>query len=137
VSGSRIEETRALLGHFMRSDCVSLHVRTAGIELFVSRALGQVNPMIAAAAPQGLGQDQAQPGSTPPLEEAIIHAPHLGTLTDLATVGTAIAVGDRIATLELLGDPVAIVSDRAGTVRRHVGQVGALVEFDEQLIMLG
>jgi hypothetical protein len=98
--------------------CVSLHVRTAALEMFVAFQPGARNPMTTAMT------------SAPPAETGIWTAPHLATLLEIAEIGPPLAAGDTFARLDLLGEEIALKADRAAVVARHLVAPGTLLEFD-------
>lgn len=121
-----IEEASALFGLFLRSDWASCHVRGGGIELWASRAAHHADPLRPPVT-----EVQAD------VEEAgLLLAPHLGTLVSLAEIGSRVARGESYGMIELLGDRIALIADRAGTIARHAAAPGALVQYDEALAAL-
>lgn len=125
-----LDEASAFLDLFARSGWGSCHVRTSAMEIFVARTPGAVNPMA-----EGGGGAEAAP--SPPAAAAVLAAPHLGTLASLAQSGEPIAAGDTYAVLDLLGEPIALVAERAGKVVDRLATPGTLVEFDQPLLALG
>ena len=121
-------EAAAFFDLFLGSDWSSCHVRGADIEMFVARTAGHANPML------GLADDEHSTGAA--LDDATLSAPHVGTLVELAAIGSSIAAGERYGVIELLGETIELVSDRAGTIGRHIGRPGALVQYDEALVTL-
>lgn len=122
AAGARFGDAAALFALFAGSSWQSCELRTGELEFFAARAGGPASP-IGAAQPNAVAA-------------TILRAPHLGTVAELAEVGTALAAGEVYARLELLGELVALTADRDGTVRGHLHPLGALVEHDQPLLSL-
>ncbi len=125
ITQSPLDEAAAFFDLFLKSDWASCHVRGEAVEIFVAREPGHANPM--------LGIVEAAAAH---VDETMLTAPHLGTLVELAAIGTPIAPGERYGVIELLGESIDLIADRAGTIGRHVGRAGALVEFEDILATL-
>jgi len=118
------DEVLAFLQLFARGAWKSCHVRTGQLEIFVSRDARHENPMVARGPA--------------PLESAgeTLSAPHIGTLIELAPIGSYIEEAGCYAALSLLDTRVELITDHAGTVADHFQPLGALVEFDQPLVRL-
>ena len=125
ASQTPLDEAAAFFAVFLQSDWASCHVRNGVIEMFVARTAGHPNPMLDAE-----GED------TTVRDETMLIAPHLGTLVELAAVGSRVTAGGRYGVIELLGEPIDLVADRDGTVGQHVGRPGAFVQYQEVLATL-
>ena len=128
MSASRtpLDEAVAFFDLFLNSEWASCHARGGAIELFVARDAGHPNPML------GFADDEIAVAT----DETMLTAPHLGTLVDLAAVGSRVTAGERYGTIELLGEPIELIADCDGTIGRHIGRSGALVQYEEALATL-
>jgi len=124
TSVSEFNEALAFVQLFARGSWTSCHVRTGQLEIFVFRDPGHDNPMVA-----------PRPA---PMEVAgeLLTAPHVGTLIELAPIGSCIEQGGCYAALSLLDTRIDLVTDHAGTIADHLQPLGALVEFDQPLVRL-
>ena len=123
-----IEETRALLALFLRSNVRDLTVRTQDCSIFLAKSNGSVNPFMRA---EGTAPVAAKPPAS------IVAAPQLGIFRSAHPVGATIAQGDQIGTIEVLDEARSIISDRAGCVLAVHVQAGTFVEYGEPLLSLG
>ena len=104
-----LNDARALVAAFARNDLRSMKIELRpGVLLTLSRD---------APLPQGTA----------------VVAPHVGTLVQRLSEGEAVRAGETIATLDLLGEAVAIKADTGGFVSEGAAAIGALVEFGEPL----
>lgn len=117
-----ITEARALLLQFTRSPLKACHVATASLEVAFSR-----DPSIRVASLLHAACSEAQ-------DLTELTAPHVGTLTSLAAIGTELQPGDVFAEIAVLDQPVPLKVPAAGIVRRHHCTPGALVEFGQSVI---
>lgn len=113
-----INNARVFLRLFEKSPFGELCVRSDTFDLFMAREAGRVNPLLApagvAAAAEPVSEAVAVPAAV--LECLIIRAPHVASLVSVVPAGTAVAVGDMLATLALLDEEIIIAADRAGVV---------------------
>lgn len=121
---TEFDEALAFVQLFARGSWKSCHVRAGQLEIFVSRDAGHDNPMVA-----------RRPA---PVEVAgeTLTAPHIGTLIQLAPIGSRIEEGGCYAALSLLDSRVDLITDHGGTIADHLQPLGALVEFDHPLVRL-
>jgi acetyl-CoA carboxylase biotin carboxyl carrier protein len=122
MSAIVLENVRALLAAFARSPWRDLHLRTELAEVFIAKTNGGANPMVAQQADQH--------------NVKTVRAPHIASMLSVLPNGTKIAAGDVVATIELLGAPIEIVSADAGTILSAEGFPGGLVEYDQPLVTL-
>lgn len=115
-----IEEALAFFQHFADGTWKSCHVRTPVLEIFVSREVGPGNPMAQLTADR----------------RVTLRAPHLGTLIELAPVGSLIVADGTYGILSLLEDRIDLIADEAGIVVDHLAALSSLVEYDQALVGL-
>lgn len=121
-----LHEARALLRGFTHTKARALDVRTDRLLLFLSRdATVRYAARPAAAIP---------PADVGPAHD--LAAPHLGTLADVAAVGTRVSAGQAVATLRVLDRETLIVAESDGEVVAHHHASGALVEFGQPVLAL-
>lgn len=113
-----VMQLRALMAAFVKSPWRDLHVRSGGWEIFLAKADGAANPMM--AAPDG-----------PTLD-----APHLGLFFATLASGAAFDAGAVIGQIELLGEREDIRADMAGRIDAVLAEDGALVEYGAPLLRL-
>jgi biotin carboxyl carrier protein len=130
-----VTDTRALLRLFRQSGYGDIHLRLDAYELFISRTGGSANPLREPVAvpdvpsqPEGLVQTAAT--------SHLVSAPHLASFVSAPDVGSAVAIGDAIARIELLGEPIDLLADHAGYVTEVLAAPGALVEYAAPLVRL-
>lgn len=121
-----ITELRALLRQFARSGQRDCHVRSGGWSLFMARPGGAPNPMLAAPA---LQPEAAMPEAVEP-----VRAPHLGLFEPRCAAGDAVAVGEIIGAIDVLGRKTEVASERAGRVMALCAGAGDLVEYHDVLV---
>ncbi|MGH6650045.1 MAG: biotin/lipoyl-containing protein [Sphingopyxis sp.] len=124
---STIEEVRALLASFAASPWRDLHVRSGGWSLFMAKADGGPNPMLARAG-------AAVAAVVAALRE--VTAPHLGIFSARVAPGTVVDVGTVIGQVDKLGEPTDVVSDVAGRIAAILPQDGDLVEYGAPLVRM-
>lgn len=127
-----LAEASAFFALFTRSEWGSAHVRSPEIEVFVAREQGVRNPMSVAITEVEMATDFA-------LEPAVggeLRAPHVGTVAELASIGTRLEDGECYARLDLLGETVELIVEESGTVVEHLLPVGALAEYDQPIVRL-
>jgi biotin carboxyl carrier protein len=125
---SGINNARALLRDFLRSDWKSCHLTTDDLELFFSR-----DPAI--RAPHATSP-VAQATTVEAQVIATLTAPHLGTLVDLVSPGVVLAPGDRYGRIAVLDAERDLIADVGGTVLHHRFAAGDLVEFGQAIATL-
>lgn len=104
-----LNDARALLAAFARNNLRSMTIELrAGVQLSLSR-------------------------DAPALQGTAVTAPHVGTLVQRMSEGQAVRAGETVATLDLLGEAVAIKADIAGLISKGPAMIGDLVEFGEPL----
>ena len=111
-------EVRALMTLFAKSDWKDIHVRTETIELFLANDDGCDNPMAGSAFANS------------------VRAPHLATIVALALPGTAVAIGEKVGTIELLSDQIDLIASISGIVAKTLAATGDLVDYDQPLLSL-
>ena len=133
-----IDDARALLQTLMASDWGEAHVRLGGTEIFIARDGGGPSPMrepapiapgAPAAAPTGAGQ--AGTGS-----DTVATAPHVATLVESLPIGTAVTVGQTVATLRVLDDTETVEAPIAGTITGVSAAVGDLLDFKAPILSI-
>ena len=117
---SSVENARALLDLFRRSDWRELHVRVKGEEMFLARPGAGPNPMLGYAAPAAKAE--------------MLRAPHIATLVSLTQSGTRVAAGDGVATLALLDEIIEIASPLDGAIGAAQARPGALLDYDAPIV---
>jgi biotin carboxyl carrier protein len=126
-----LNDARALLDTLVSQGWKSAVVRVGDSELTLSRdallerdfpadTVGEVGGAPTAASPQ----------------LQIVSAPHIGTLVEIAAVGSMITKGGVVAVLTVLEERVEICAPAAGQVHGHRAQPGALVEYGQPLAEL-
>jgi biotin carboxyl carrier protein len=125
---SGINNARALLRDFLRSDWKSCHLTTDDLEVFFSR-----DPAI--RAPHATSS-LAQTATVEAQVIATLTAPHLGTLVDLVPPGVVLAPGDRYGRIAVLDAERALIAEAGGTVMQHRFAAGDLVEFGQAIVTL-
>lgn len=123
-----LDDARALLDAFIENDWSSASIRTNGREFSFSRdaALGGLG----ASAHNSIGAAEVTTAAQP------VTAPHVGTVTSLAPVGTAVARGETIVSLSVLEDIIDVPAPCEGRIVSHGAEAGTLVEFGQVLIEL-
>lgn len=129
-----LQQIGQLLDQFTASDWSDLYVRTAEWTLFVAKpgSTGR-NPMLE----DETGAQGETAGTGKPVgAEITVSAPHVGTVTWLASSASMVEPGEVIARLEVLGEDVEIKADSAARVTAVLQQIGALAEYDAPLLLL-
>lgn len=129
-----IDNARAFLRSFERSDYQDILVRQGDFEMFIARQNGGVNRL-----PQAVGGTVAAPAPAavgPTAEAYVISAPHLGTFQSSPATGSDVEAGGVIAMLTLLDESIELRADRAGTITEVTAQPGELVEYGTPLLTL-
>lgn len=124
---STIEEVRALLAGFVQSPWRDLHFRSGGWSLFMAKADGGANPMLARAGAAVTAMAAA-------LRD--VAAPHLGIFSARVAAGTEIVAGQVIGQIDKLGEATDVVSEVAGRVAEVLPKDGDLVEYGAPLVRL-
>lgn len=124
---STIEEVRALLAGFVQSPWRDLHFRSGGWSLFMAKADGGPNPMLARAG-------AAVAAVAAALRE--VTAPHLGIFSARVAPGAEVEVGTVIGQVDKLGEATDVVSEVAGRVAAILPNDGDLVEYGAPLVRL-
>lgn len=75
-----------------------------------------------------LAREASAPSGEPVL------APHLGTFVEQKSDGTAVQVGQVVATIELLGERIGLVAARDGVVSGGRFGPGELVQYGDPLV---
>ncbi len=127
-----LNDARALLDTLVSQGWQSAVVRVGESEFLLSRD---------ALRDRGLPADAAAeaPGAAPaaaPAQLQTISAPHVGTLAEIAAVGSTVARGEMVAVLAVLGERVEIFARESGRVIGHKVEPGALVEYGQILAEL-
>lgn len=124
---STIEEVRALLSSFVQSPWRDLHFRSNGWSLFMAKADGGANPMLARAG-------QAVAAAVAALRD--VTAPHLGIFSARVAPGAEVTAGTVIGQVEKLGEATDVVSDVAGRIAAVLPRDGELVEYGAPLVRM-
>lgn len=131
-----ITDTRALLRLFRQSGYADIHLRSGDYELFVARPNGGANPLHAPVAAEVVHAPPAADPAEAAKAEQLVSAPHIASFVSALPVGSAVAAGDMIARIELLGEPIDLCADRAGLVTDVLAEPGALIEYAAPLVRL-
>lgn len=126
-----ITEIRALLMQFEQSGLKDIHVRSADWTVFMARPGGAANPM-QLAGPEPV----AAPASVAsvPAGTTAVGAPHLGLFEPVCGPGEAVAAGQVVAILDVLGRKTEIASADAGRVAAVHFAANDLVEYGQTLV---
>lgn len=119
MSHSLIEEARAILALFARSNRRDLHVRTGGYEMFFALPGGAANPMLRAAP----ATETCEP----------VQAPHLGLFFAALAAGALVEPDTVIGQIEVLGEREDVVAGLAGRLEAMLVADGVLVEYAQPL----
>lgn len=126
-----LTDARALLDTLLASGWQDVHVVSGATEIFIARAGGRDNPL------------QRQPVATPmaasPMaggSETVIAAQHVATLVDVLSVGSSVAVGEKVATICVLDEEEDVFAPVAGLVATSPAQPGGLVEFGMTILTI-
>lgn len=130
-----ITDTRALLRLFRQSGYADIHLRSGDYELFVARPGGGANPLHAPVAVEAAPVPSAVPVEAAKAEQ-LVAAPHIASFVSALAVGSAVAAGDSVARIELLGEPIDLCADQAGLVTEVLAEPGALIEYAAPLVRL-
>lgn len=129
IDQSPINEVRALLRAFAKTEVKAVRVVVEGLEIFLSRD--------ASIRADQLGV--AQPAAAEPVAEAALAdllAPHIGTIAALCAPGTPIAAGSAYGRISVLDEEIELVSDNGGVVTAHCRAVGELVEYGHPIVTI-
>ncbi len=121
-----LHEARALLRTFTHTGLRTLEVKTERLSLFLSR-----DPAVRYAPQPSAPLPPTASGPTTNLT-----APHLGTLADLAPLGTRVTAGQPVATLRVLEREALVLAESDGEIVAHHHARGALVEYGQPLLTL-
>lgn len=124
---STVEDVRALLASFVQSPWRDLHVRSGSWSLFMAKAEGGPNPMLARAG-------AAMAAAVAALRD--VTAPHLGIFSARVAPGTDVQVGTVIGQVDKLGEATDVISDVAGRVAAVLPADGDMVEYGAPLVRL-
>lgn len=120
-----VTDIRSLLWQFQNAGLRDFHLRSAALQVFLARADGAANPMLA-----------AESSAVPVLEQApdaVIRAPHLGMFEPLCAVGERIAPGSMVARIDVLGRKTEVHAPEGGRVVSLGFAANELVEFGDEL----
>lgn len=123
-----IDDARALLDALLANDWRDAHVAVGDTEIFIARAGGRPNPMVAAPVPA--------PAHAAARGQAVT-APHVATLVSTAPLGASVDTGQAVATIRVLGDETAVLAPFAGRIAALSAAPGALLEFGMPIVLLG
>lgn len=123
-----IDDARALMDALLANDWAQVHVAGDDFAIFIARADGGANPLLAATEPEApVAAATAAPVRT-------MTAPHVATLDWIAAVGDQIDPGQMLARLSVLDEPTELAAQGGGTVVRVYAVPGALVEYGAPLL---
>jgi biotin carboxyl carrier protein len=127
-----LNDARALLDTLVSQGWQSAVVRVGESEFLLSRdaLLERGLPAEDAAEAPGAGPAAA------PAQLQTISAPHVGTLAEIAAVGSMVTKGEMVAVLAVLGERFEISASASGQVLGHKAELGALVEYGQVLAEL-
>ncbi|GAC1577109.1 MAG: hypothetical protein NVS3B5_09030 [Sphingomicrobium sp.] len=122
---SVIEDIRALLLQFERSDLQDLHWRGAEWSVFMARGEGAANPLLASQADRQEGEKSST---------VFVSAPHLGMFGADCAVGQVVGNETLIGVIDVLGRKTNVLSEKAGTIVAVCASQGGLVEYGDRLV---
>ena len=124
-----INEVRALLRAFAKTDVKACRVVVDGLEIFLSRdpSIHAVDMM---AAPMPVVGRETKAAL------ADLLAPHVGTLAALCAPGTAVEAGATYGRISVLDEEIELLAETNGIVATHCHAVGELVEYGQPLVTL-
>ena len=126
-----LNDARALLDTLVSQGWQSAVVRVGDSEFLLSR-----DALLERDFPaDSVGEAAAAPLAAPPQLQTV-SAPHIGTLVEIAAVGSTVARGEMVAVLTVLEERVEISAPTSGQVHGHKAQPGALVEYGQVLAEL-
>lgn len=128
-----LQEVRELLREFAQSEWRDLYVRTDSYSLFIAKAHGAPNPML---APTQFGSMAPEPLAIEPLPLHAITAPHVGTVVSVLEPGQPVEPGTVVGRIQVLDAVFEIQSDRRGIVDAVLAPVATLVEYETPLLRL-
>ena len=120
---SAIHEVRALLVQFERLPLRDLYWRGPEWSVFMARANGSANPMLAVGEPEAAA-----------VPSIALTAPHLGLFQPGCVVGEAVPAGALIGVIDVLGRKTEVVSTTAGCIVSICAASSGLVEFGDRLV---
>lgn len=118
-----IGSVRALLRDFSHSSWDQCHARTPTWEVYFSRAVHGVNPMVQASA-----LEPAPERALGPAPAINLTAPHLGLFEPMVEEGATVRQGSTVAQLRVLDRTTPILAEADGAVE-FLAEKGGLVEF--------
>ena len=127
-----LNDARALIDTLVSRGWQSAAVRVGNSEFLLSR-----DELLDRGLP--LNVTAEAPGAAPtaaPAQLQTVSAPHVGTLAEIAAVGSTVARGEMVAVLAVLGERVEIFAPESGRVIGHKVEPGALVEYGQILAEL-
>ena len=95
-----------------------------------AQAASRQQPAPVAPALSSAGDDGDDPG------RALALSPAVGVFRAIAGVGAAVRAGDRIAVVDLLGIPQAVVAPADGVLVEIFAETGEAVEYGEELALI-
>lgn len=125
-------DARALLDTLVCQGWQSAVVRVGDSEFLLSRdeLLDRGLPVNVTAEAPGAASAAA------PAQLQTVSAPHVGTLEEIAAVGSMVTEGGQVAILSVLGERFEISALASGQVLGHNADPGALVEYGQVLAEL-
>jgi biotin carboxyl carrier protein len=126
---SAINEVRALLRAFAKTEVKAIRVVVEGMEIFLSRDASIRADQLGAAQVAG-----AEPAVDAALAELL--APHIGTIAALCAPGTTLSAGEAYGRISVLDEEIELVSDSGGVVTAHCRAVGELVEYGQPVVTI-
>lgn len=128
MTASDIQEIRAMLLQFERSDLQDFYVRLPQWTLFLARPGGAPNPLRATTPAPASVSAQA------PAPVATLTAPHLGIFAPRVQAGDTVGAGAAVASIDVLGRKTEVQSPTAGRISRIAAAAGSLIEFGDSLV---
>ena len=126
-----LNDARALLDTLVSQGWQSAVVRVGDSEFLLSR-----DALLERDIPtDAVGEAAVAPLAASPQLQTV-SAPHIGTLVEIAAVGSVITKGGLVAVLAVLGERVEIFAPESGRVLGHKVEPGALVEYGQILAEL-
>ena len=125
-----IDDARAFIDALLQSDWQELHIAHDDFELFIARDNGGPNPMFA-----GASVEPATPRAVP-TERSEIAAPHVATVSWIASMGDFVGAGETAVRLSVLDDEHEVTCEDPSRVVEVLVSEGEMVEYGAPLVVL-
>ncbi|WP_313804654.1 hypothetical protein [Sphingobium sp.] len=124
-----LNDARALLDTLLASGWQDMHAVSGRTEIFIARTGGRANPLRRQAV-------VAEVPVTVDGPQTAIATEHVSTLVDVLSVGTPVVAGQKVATVRVLEEEMALLSPVVGRVAASPVQPGTLVEFGTTILSI-